>query len=75
MAYVHSSSGFNAFNPESFLYDYILNEAQLNQALHEIETRGQGFSNYKFPAQDYAQPDIPMITYMGFEQAIWYLDK
>ncbi len=68
-------SGFNAFNPERFLYDYVMNEAQLDQALHEIETMGQGFSNYKFPAQDYVQSDTPTITYMGIEQAIWYLDK
>ncbi len=43
--------------------------------MQEIEARGQGLSNYKFPAQDYAQPDLPTLTYMGFEQAIWHLDK
>ncbi len=68
-------SGFNALNPEVFLYEYVITDFQLNLAVHEIETRGQGLSNYTFPARDYAQPDLPMLTYMGFDQVIWHLDK
>ncbi len=52
-----------------------MTDYQLNLAVQEIETRGQGLSNYMFPARDYAQPDLPTITYIGFNQTIWYLDK
>ncbi len=68
-------SGINVLNPEVFLFEYVLTDNQLNLAVQEIETSGQGLSNYTFPAQDYAQPDLPTITYIGFNQTIWYLDK
>ncbi len=47
----------------------------MNQVLQEIESRGQGFNGYKFPAQDFASPDFANITYLGLEQTIWVLDK
>ncbi len=47
----------------------------MDQVLQEIESRGQGLYSYKFPAQDFADPDFANITYLGLEQAIWILDK